>query len=79
MPTYPFITPILSYTSNLLAKIGKRENTHFQFALGDNFYDDGVKHVEDPRFKDSFEDAFPDEHLLDTPWFLNLGRNFSYS
>ena len=27
----------------------------FTIALGDNFYDDGVKNVEDPRFQETFE------------------------
>ena len=66
-------TPILSYTASLMSKLGPSRNTHFQFALGDNFYFDGVKSVDDPRFKTSFEDVFTDEHLLETPWFLNLG------
>ena len=58
-----------------MAKLGKKENTHFQFALGDNFYFDGVKNVEDPRFITSFEKAFTDEHLINTPFFLNLGNH----
>jgi tartrate-resistant acid phosphatase type 5 len=56
-----------------MAKMAKDKNTHFQFALGDNFYFEGVKSVDDPRFQTSFENAFPDENLRETPWFLNLG------
>ena len=53
--------------------MAKDKNTHFQFALGDNFYFDGVKSVDDPRFQASFENVFTDQNLLETPWFLNLG------
>ena len=73
LPTEPFITPILTYTASLMSRMAKDKNTHFQFALGDNFYFEGVKSVDDPRFQTSFENAFPDENLRETPWFLNLG------
>ena len=35
-----------------------KEALSLKFALGDNFYFDGVKSVDDPRFKTSFEDVF---------------------
>ena len=73
IPTEPFTTPICTYTARLMSKLASPENTHFQFSLGDNFYDDGVVNVEDTRFQDSFEKVFTDDHTMDTPWFFNLG------
>jgi hypothetical protein len=32
-------------------KWAQDKNTHFQFALGDNFYFDGVENLDDPRFQ----------------------------
>jgi len=73
IPTEPFTTPVCTYTARLMSKLASPENTHFQFSLGDNFYDDGVVNVEDTRFQDSFEKVFTDDHTMDTPWFFNLG------
>ena len=56
-----------------MTQLGEVKNTHFQFALGDNFYDDGVTDEHDSRFQDSFEDVFTAEHLMETPWFFALG------
>lgn len=36
---------------------------NFALALGDNFYTQGVKNVDDARFKHSFEDVFNGDHL----------------
>jgi hypothetical protein len=37
--------------ANSMVKIAKKKNVHFTLALGDNFYDVGVKNVDDPRFQ----------------------------
>ena len=70
----PYYTYVLSYVSELMADLAKKHNTHFQFAMGDNFYFDGVQSVDDPRFVDSFENVFTDSNLVNTPWFLSLGK-----
>jgi hypothetical protein len=54
MPDPLFFTPIQAYTADLMSKLGNYENTQFQFALGDNFYWDGVLNEDDPRFKVNF-------------------------
>lgn len=65
IPEPPYYTHILSYVSNLMKVMAKQENTQFQFALGDNFYFDGVKSVDDERFNVFFQ------------WFLN--KYYSYA
>lgn len=71
----PYYTPVLQYTAKLMSKLAPKLNTHFQFALGDNFYFDGVQNVDDPRFLNSFENVFNDSYLKVTPWFLTLGNH----
>lgn len=73
IPDPPYYTPVLSKVSMLMAKLSRKHKTQFQFAMGDNFYFDGVKNVDDTRFQDSFENIFNDSNLVNTPWFLSLG------
>ena len=41
-----------------MGQVAQASNATFALALGDNFYDSGVKSVEDPRFKQTFENVF---------------------
>lgn len=74
IPDPPYFTHILSKVSMLMARLSQEHKTQFQFAMGDNFYYDGVKNVDDSRFKDSFEKVFNHSNLVNTPWFLSLGN-----
>ena len=51
---FPYTTPSEIAVAEAMGQIGKRLNTSFQLALGDNFYYHGVQSVDDPRFKVSF-------------------------
>lgn len=51
LPTPPYTTPIEKGTAKSMAKLTTTYGTQFNLALGDNFYFDGVKSVDDPRFK----------------------------
>ena len=48
---YPYKTPIESGTAKGMAALTSTYGTQFNLALGDNFYTDGVKSVNDDRFK----------------------------
>lgn len=52
------------------AAIGSR----FVISVGDNFYDDGVKSVTDPRWKTSFEDIYTHPALM-TQWHVIVGNH----
>lgn len=54
IPDPPFYTHMLHKVSELMKSVAAAENTHFQFALGDNFYFDGVTSVDDERFNVRF-------------------------
>jgi len=45
--------------------------------IGDNFYSKGVQSVDDPQFKDKFEDTFVGDKLQ-IPWYLVSGNHDYY-
>nr|KAG5714028.1 hypothetical protein BaRGS_020356 [Batillaria attramentaria] len=68
-----------------MAKIAERYSPEFIMELGDNFYYDGVKNVEDKRFKVgyyemcvkpvvTFEDIYS-QKSLQIPWYLVAGNH----
>jgi len=46
-------------------------------AIGDNFYSDGVVGVDDPQFKEKFEDTFTAKSLQ-VPWYVCSGNHDYY-
>ncbi|KAM5566968.1 hypothetical protein ABKV19_015208 [Rosa sericea] len=55
--------------------IANKENIDIVFSTGDNFYDDGLKGVDDPAFKESFSNIY-NAHSLQKPyWFSVLGNH----
>lgn len=50
-------------------------NASFILAAGDNFYLRGVKSVDDPRFKETFEDVYTHPAVRHVPWLLAMGNH----
>ena len=50
LPFWPYATPLEKAVGEQMGRIAKTNKTSFTVALGDNFYFDGVKDVEDKRF-----------------------------
>jgi acid phosphatase len=46
----------------------------FVISVGDNFYEDGVASVDDPKWKTSFEDVYT-APSLQVPWYVALGNH----
>lgn len=46
----------------------------FVISVGDNFYDDGVAGVDDPKWRSSFEDVYV-ARSLQAPWYVALGNH----
>lgn len=44
-------------------------------AVGDNFYEDGVQSIDDPKWRSSFEDVYNGSRLRQTPWYVALGNH----
>ena len=57
-PSEPYYTTAEADIANQIGKKAAEIGAQFTVALGDNFYDSGVKNVEDPRFKETFEVGF---------------------
>lgn len=74
LPLYPYTTEIEEKTSKQMADVAARVNARFVVALGDNFYYDGVKNVEDARFKETYSEVF-DEKSLQVPWYVIAGNH----
>ena len=50
-PEFPYYTKVETGVAKTMGSIGDKYQTSFTLALGDNFYDDGVKNVKDRRFE----------------------------
>jgi tartrate-resistant acid phosphatase type 5 len=62
-PTWPYYTPGEKSVAKSLGRLAGEVNAPFTIALGDNFYQAGVKNVEDPRFEQTFENVFTSPNL----------------
>ena len=54
-PDPPYTTDAEKSVASVMGKVAETAKSQFTLALGDNFYDHGVKNVDDPRFKYTFE------------------------
>ena len=57
-PSAPYYTRAEADIADQMGKKATEVGARFTVALGDNFYDEGVKNVDDPRFKETFEVGF---------------------
>ena len=46
-----------------MARIGEELNIDFIISTGDNFYDDGLKSINDPAFENSFTKVYTAKSL----------------
>ncbi|CAF1471658.1 unnamed protein product [Adineta steineri] len=74
LPFLPYETPSENAVAKAMGKLGTELNTSFQLALGDNFYFDGVRSANDPRFEHTFEHVFS-ATSLQTPWYVLAGNH----
>ncbi len=57
-----------------MAVAAQKLNTKFIISVGDNFYEDGVKSVDDPQWQSSFEKVYA-APSLQVPWQVILGNH----
>jgi tartrate-resistant acid phosphatase type 5 len=74
LPVLPYHTLIESSVAKQMGATANAVNSQFTLALGDNFYFDGVKDVNDKRFAETYEEIFQ-ATSLDTPWYLVAGNH----
>ncbi|XP_065175618.1 tartrate-resistant acid phosphatase type 5-like [Sycon ciliatum] len=73
----PYTTPAEKSVANQMGKLASAINSNFTLALGDNFYTEGVKNVDDPRFKETFEDVYTASSLM-SRWYVLAGNHDHY-
>lgn len=57
-----------------MARAAGNLNPRFIISVGDNFYENGVKSVDDPQWQKSFEEVYRDP-ALQVPWYCILGNH----
>jgi len=73
-PTYPYTTDIQTSTAQSMDYSARKHNTQFVVTNGDNFYENGVTDVNDPRFKYTFENVYTYQSLQ-TRWYIVAGNH----
>jgi len=74
IPQHPYSTWTQRKVAILLGKVTEKLNCKFVLGVGDNFYYDGVRTVDDPRFIQTFESVYtaPSLHI---PWHMIAGNH----
>ncbi|XP_071488281.1 tartrate-resistant acid phosphatase type 5-like [Diadema antillarum] len=77
IPIWPYFSPFEYAVARQMGKVASRHNAKFVLALGDNFYEQGVTSVDDPRFRETYEQVF---HMpsLQVPWYVVGGNHDHY-
>ncbi|CAL5354613.1 unnamed protein product [Camellia sinensis] len=57
-----------------MGRIGEKLDIDFVISTGDNFYDNGLKGVNDPAFQESFTKIYS-QKSLQKPWYSILGNH----
>ncbi|KAG9458126.1 hypothetical protein H6P81_002634 [Aristolochia fimbriata] len=63
-----------SLVAHQMGVVGEKLGINFVVSTGDNFYDDGLKGVDDPAFEDSFANIYTAPSLK-KPWYNVLGNH----
>lgn len=75
IPSPPYYTLHEAAVAAELDRLSRAQGLDFVLSLGDHFYVNGVKDVDDPRFKQTFEKVFKQASLQDIPWHLVSGNH----
>ncbi|XP_065914958.1 tartrate-resistant acid phosphatase type 5-like [Dysidea avara] len=73
-PKKPYYTKSEDDIAEQMGKVASGINANFTIVVGDNFYEDGVTDVDDPRFKETFEDVFTAKSLQ-SRWYAVAGNH----
>ncbi|CAD5111450.1 DgyrCDS759, partial [Dimorphilus gyrociliatus] len=78
LPFYPYKTYIETATAKRIGIVAETLNSKLLLALGDNFYFDGVKDINDKRFFDTYENVFTAPALKKSKWYVIAGNHDHY-
>jgi len=71
----PYYTADEKNSAKIMGDIASSMPIYASFGIGDNFYDEGVANVTDPRFKETFEDVFTASSLSKMPFYMIAGNH----
>ncbi|EDO33903.1 predicted protein, partial [Nematostella vectensis] len=71
----PYYTGTLKNVAKTMGKVARTKSARFVLGLGDNFYWNGVKNVNDFRFQSTFENVFNAPALHKTTWHMIAGNH----
>ncbi|XP_067892929.1 tartrate-resistant acid phosphatase type 5b isoform X1 [Heterodontus francisci] len=74
-PDPPYVTAVQKATADEMGRVTQNSETDFVLNVGDNFYYNGVKDVNDFRFKKTFENVFTAPSLANIPWYILAGNH----
>ncbi|KAJ7954477.1 Purple acid phosphatase [Quillaja saponaria] len=63
-----------SEVAHQMGRVGKKLDIDFVISTGDNFYEDGLKGVNDPAFEESFTNIYTAKSLQ-KPWYTVMGNH----
>ncbi|KAI3975863.1 hypothetical protein MKX01_030708 [Papaver californicum] len=63
-----------SHVAHQMGRIGEKQDIDFVISTGDNFYDNGLKGVNDPAFQESFMNIYT-APSLQKQWYTVLGNH----
>jgi len=78
VPIIPWHTPAEADVAAAMGTEAAAVKATFALALGDNFYETGIKDEHDPRFKHTFEDVFTSKNLQSENFFKVLAGNHDH-
>lgn len=75
IPLPPYSTYMQKKIAKVMGKEADIKEVKFIIGLGDNFYYEGVKSVEDPRFRSTFERVYTSPALKAATWYMIAGNH----
>lgn len=75
LPQPPYFTYTQKKIAQVLGKYAATKEVKFIIGLGDNFYYEGVKNVDDHRFTSTFEHVYTAAPLQRATWYMIAGNH----
>lgn len=75
IPRAPYYTAMQRKIAEVMGQYADSRRVKFIIGLGDNFYDRGVKTVDDPRFTTTFEHVYTNPTLKAATWYMIAGNH----
>ena len=78
LPVWPWSSPAQRRVAHAMGAVAEMHDTAFALSLGDHFYFNGVRSVDDPRFQRTFEDVYDSPALHGEGFWRMVGGNHDH-